>query len=161
MPASDARLLFVLLNWGKFAVHPQDFFKVWEGGMSFHGGIAGGVLAGILYMRSRHLPLLPIADAAAPGLSRPATPQPQSQEETREAARALAVRGERDRRAAALRAGAARVEPDVQARAVARLRPEQRERSARADRRGLANGDEGEEGTDGKRRCLRQGRHPW
>ncbi|MFT3996572.1 MAG: prolipoprotein diacylglyceryl transferase [Asticcacaulis sp.] len=30
---------------------PLQFFKVWEGGMSFHGGFMGVVIAGILYTR--------------------------------------------------------------------------------------------------------------
>ena len=66
---AGARLLFVLLNWSKFSTHLLDIGAVWQGGMSFNGGIAGGVLAGILYLRSRKLPLLPMADAAAPGLA--------------------------------------------------------------------------------------------
>lgn len=64
-----ARLLFVLLNWHVFAAHLLDIGAVWQGGMSFHGGVAGGVLAAALYLRARRLPLLPMADAAAPGLA--------------------------------------------------------------------------------------------
>jgi phosphatidylglycerol:prolipoprotein diacylglycerol transferase len=37
--------------------------------MSFHGGLAGGLLAGAIYLRKHRLPVLAIADAAAPGLA--------------------------------------------------------------------------------------------
>src|SRR3712207_3138141 len=48
-----ARLLFVLLNWRSFSGNPLDLVAIWRGGMSFHGGLAGGVLAGVLFMRRR------------------------------------------------------------------------------------------------------------
>src|SRR6476469_4725127 len=46
-----ARILFVILNWGPnkegslgFASHPIDAFKIWEGGLSLHGGLIAGIL---------------------------------------------------------------------------------------------------------------------
>lgn len=40
------RLGYVLFyNPAEFAAHPADIFKLWEGGMSFHGGLIGTVLA--------------------------------------------------------------------------------------------------------------------
>ena len=45
---------------------------VWHGGMSFHGGLLGVIVAGLLYCRSQAIPLLSAADAMAvatpPGL---------------------------------------------------------------------------------------------
>ena len=35
-----------------FATHPLEIFKVWDGGMSFHGGFLGVVVACILYGRN-------------------------------------------------------------------------------------------------------------
>ena len=61
-----ARLLFVLLNWQEYSGRVLDLVAIWRGGMSFHGGLAAGILAGVLYMRWRRLPLLAMADAAAP-----------------------------------------------------------------------------------------------
>ena len=49
----------------KFAEHPIDILKLWEGGMSFHGGAFGVGLAIILYARSRGLSWLRIADYIA------------------------------------------------------------------------------------------------
>lgn len=40
-------------NFDTFIDNPIQIFKVWEGGMSFHGGFIGVILAGILYCR-RH-----------------------------------------------------------------------------------------------------------
>src|SRR5262245_39428098 len=64
-----ARLLFVALNWQEYSGHLRDLVAIWRGGMSFHGGLAAGILAGVLFMRRRRLPLLPMADAAAPAVA--------------------------------------------------------------------------------------------
>ncbi|MDZ4136253.1 MAG: prolipoprotein diacylglyceryl transferase [Paracoccaceae bacterium] len=57
---------------GYFLAHPADILKVWEGGMSFHGGFLGVVTAAWLFFRAEKIPLLPAADlmalAAPPGL---------------------------------------------------------------------------------------------
>src|SRR6185436_4292614 len=41
---AGARLLFVILNWSTFSHHWLQMFQTWRGGMSFHGGLVGGVL---------------------------------------------------------------------------------------------------------------------
>lgn len=38
-------------NFDKFLVEPLWLFKVWEGGMSFHGGLLGVIVAMLLYAR--------------------------------------------------------------------------------------------------------------
>lgn len=49
-----------------------DILKVWEGGMSFHGGFLGVVVAAYLFFRAENIPMLPSADlmalATPPGL---------------------------------------------------------------------------------------------
>jgi phosphatidylglycerol:prolipoprotein diacylglycerol transferase len=45
--------------------NPIKIIAAWEGGMSFHGGLAGVVLAIILFCRKRKLKLLSIADLVA------------------------------------------------------------------------------------------------
>lgn len=47
-----------------FLANPQDIPKLWNGGMSFHGGLAGVCLAVWLFARARKLPMLSIADVA-------------------------------------------------------------------------------------------------
>ena len=49
-----------------FLANPLDIFKVWEGGMSFHGGFLGVVLAMVLFARSRKLHWLSVTDFIAP-----------------------------------------------------------------------------------------------
>lgn len=66
---AGARLVFVLLNWGSYQSDPLSMVQTWRGGMSFHGGVVGGVAAGWIYLRARRLPFLPFADAAAPGMA--------------------------------------------------------------------------------------------
>ncbi len=45
-----------------FAAHPADIFQLWHGGMSFHGGFAGCVLAVVLFARRRGIPILTLGD---------------------------------------------------------------------------------------------------
>ena len=60
------RLGFVLFYhpaW--YIMHPGDILKVWEGGMSFHGGFLGVVLAALIFCKRENIPLLPMADLLA------------------------------------------------------------------------------------------------
>lgn len=52
-------------NPAQYAADPLAFFKLWEGGMSFHGGLAGVILAIVLYARAKGLSALRILDYAA------------------------------------------------------------------------------------------------
>ncbi|MDP9086727.1 MAG: prolipoprotein diacylglyceryl transferase [Pseudomonadota bacterium] len=48
------RLGYVLFyNLGYYVAHPADIFKLWDGGMSFHGGVIGTSL-GILYLARKN-----------------------------------------------------------------------------------------------------------
>ena len=49
-------------NFSYYVHHPLEIFMVWEGGMSFHGGLLGVVVAAILFCRRRHLPTLLTGD---------------------------------------------------------------------------------------------------
>ncbi len=61
-----ARLLFVMLDWGSFAKHPIDALKLWEGGLSLHGGMIAGILYLIWFCRKRKLSILAVGDICAP-----------------------------------------------------------------------------------------------
>ena len=57
------RLAYVLFyNPIFFATRPLEIVMVWNGGMSFHGGLAGAALGVFLFARKRGLPSLPVAD---------------------------------------------------------------------------------------------------
>ena len=67
------RLGFVLFYMGGYYLsHPLEILAVWEGGMSFHGGFLGVIVAVLLWSRANRVPLLPLGDAVAmatpPGL---------------------------------------------------------------------------------------------
>lgn len=53
-------------NFPAFAHDPLMLFRVWEGGMSFHGGLLGAVVALSVFARGRGLGFLQAADFAAP-----------------------------------------------------------------------------------------------
>jgi phosphatidylglycerol:prolipoprotein diacylglycerol transferase len=60
------RLGFVLFYQpGYYLSNPADILKVWEGGMSFHGGALGVVAAGALYCWKHKLPMIQVGDAIA------------------------------------------------------------------------------------------------
>lgn len=60
------RLGFVLFyEPAYYLANPVDIVKVWEGGMSFHGGFAGVILASWIYCRRNGVPPLRLADAMA------------------------------------------------------------------------------------------------
>ena len=48
-----------------FLENPSKIPAVWEGGMAFHGGFLGVVVAGVLFARRRSIPIPQLADAIA------------------------------------------------------------------------------------------------
>ena len=57
-------VLFYKPDW--YLAHPLDIFKVWEGGMSFHGGLLGVLGMFTWFAWSRKRPWLEVADFVAP-----------------------------------------------------------------------------------------------
>jgi phosphatidylglycerol:prolipoprotein diacylglycerol transferase len=49
-------------NTSYYLNHPVQIFYVWEGGMSFHGGLLGVVTVLLLFCRRKKLPLLMVGD---------------------------------------------------------------------------------------------------
>jgi phosphatidylglycerol:prolipoprotein diacylglycerol transferase len=59
------RLGYVLFyNPAFFLANPGEIVQVWNGGMSFHGGLAGAMLGVWLFARKYALPVLSVADLA-------------------------------------------------------------------------------------------------
>jgi phosphatidylglycerol---prolipoprotein diacylglyceryl transferase len=63
------RVLYVLLSMDEYSAHPLSAMKIYEGGLSFHGGAIGGFLAAFLFAWRRKLPIWKIIDAGIPGLT--------------------------------------------------------------------------------------------
>lgn len=60
------RIGYVLFyNFGAYLANPAEILAVWRGGMSFHGGFLGSILAIVLFARSRRLNPLAMLDLAA------------------------------------------------------------------------------------------------
>ncbi len=61
------RLGYVLFyKFTEYMANPLSIFKVWEGGMSFHGGFLGVIVAIWLISRKHHMNFLKVLDFVAP-----------------------------------------------------------------------------------------------
>ena len=56
-------VLFYNLPW--FLSHPLDIFLVWQGGMSFHGGLLGVILSALIFSSRHKIPPLALGDIMA------------------------------------------------------------------------------------------------
>jgi phosphatidylglycerol:prolipoprotein diacylglycerol transferase len=60
------RIGYILFyNLGFYLANPLRVFAVWEGGMSFHGGLLGVILAFVLFSRRKKVPFWTLIDMAA------------------------------------------------------------------------------------------------
>ncbi|QPO11142.1 prolipoprotein diacylglyceryl transferase [Thalassospira sp. A40-3] len=60
------RLGYILFyNLDYYLDNPANILKVWQGGMAFHGGFMGVIVAIILFARKRNISILAVLDAAA------------------------------------------------------------------------------------------------
>jgi len=64
-----ARLYYVLVsNPVYFLQHPLDIVSIWRGGLALHGGLMGGLLAGIWFCKKRQLAFWSFADLLTPSI---------------------------------------------------------------------------------------------
>ncbi len=63
-----ARAYYVAFEWENYAGDFLEIIAVWHGGLAIHGGVIGGVIAGLIYVRIYRLPVWKIADIMAPSL---------------------------------------------------------------------------------------------
>lgn len=52
--------------WPEFIQNPLIIIKIWQGGMSFHGGLVGGLIALALFARQQDKNFLEVTDFTAP-----------------------------------------------------------------------------------------------
>lgn len=63
---AGGRLGYVLFySPAYFAQNPGEILAVWQGGMSFHGGMLGSIAGVVAFTRKRGLPFLPVMDLVA------------------------------------------------------------------------------------------------
>ena len=52
-------------NFGYYSEHPLEILAVWQGGMSFHGGLLGVIVAILLFCKRRQKSILQVGDIVA------------------------------------------------------------------------------------------------
>lgn len=55
----------LIYNFGYYSKHPLEILQVWGGGMSFHGGFLGVVIAGLIFCKKHKIPILAFGDLMA------------------------------------------------------------------------------------------------
>ena len=50
-----ARIFFVIQYYNFYIHHPVEIFKVWKGGLVFYGGLIGGVISSLIYIKRYNL----------------------------------------------------------------------------------------------------------
>lgn len=63
-----SRIYHVVTDWKLYRDDWVGAFKITEGGLGIPGGIAAGVLAGLVVVRVKKLPIRPLFDSAAPAI---------------------------------------------------------------------------------------------
>ena len=64
-----ARIYYILFFGLKgFLDDPISIFKIWQGGLSIHGGIFGGIITGIIFSRVRRISFWGMADLISPSI---------------------------------------------------------------------------------------------
>jgi phosphatidylglycerol:prolipoprotein diacylglycerol transferase len=64
-----SRLLYVLGHLDQYQDNLLDVIKVWEGGLTFYGGLIAGVVFGIGFLKIKRLPVRDAIDTVAPQIA--------------------------------------------------------------------------------------------
>lgn len=64
-----SRIGFVLLEWHDYSQHLSDALDIWQGGMSWHGGVAGALLVLLVASRVMKVSVGRMFDLSAPGVA--------------------------------------------------------------------------------------------
>ena len=63
-----ARAYYVAFQWDHYRDNLKEIFNLRGGGLAIYGGIIGALIVAFIVCRSKKLPMLPVADAAFPGV---------------------------------------------------------------------------------------------
>ncbi len=63
------RIGFVLLEWARYTDHPSAMANLWQGGMSWHGGLAGSLGAVAIACAAKRISFARMMDTIAPCLA--------------------------------------------------------------------------------------------
>jgi phosphatidylglycerol:prolipoprotein diacylglycerol transferase len=64
-----SRLFYVATHWAEFSARPLSLLAVWDGGLTFYGGVLAALPVSWLYVRSKKLPYWELSDLAAPAFA--------------------------------------------------------------------------------------------
>jgi phosphatidylglycerol:prolipoprotein diacylglycerol transferase len=64
-----SRFLYVITHLSDFRGDPWGVLRVWEGGLTFYGGLVAAVIAGVLYLKKRGQPVPEMTDILAPQIA--------------------------------------------------------------------------------------------
>ncbi len=64
-----ARLLYIIVEWHRYALDILGIFRIWEGGLVFYGGLISSILVSIFYLKKHRLPFFKVADLFMPGVA--------------------------------------------------------------------------------------------
>ncbi|HEY5649316.1 MAG TPA: prolipoprotein diacylglyceryl transferase [Nitrospiria bacterium] len=62
------RIYYVVFNWDVYGKDLLEIPAIWHGGLAIHGGLIGGSLGGLWFVRRHRLPFWKLADSVAPGI---------------------------------------------------------------------------------------------
>ncbi len=63
-----ARLYYVLMDFSYYSKYPMEIFAIWQGGISIHGALIGGVVCGIILAKKMEFNFFKYADIFSFGL---------------------------------------------------------------------------------------------
>ena len=66
---AGGRAAYVAANWAYFQTHVRRALRPWDGGLTCHGALVGGLVAVVIFCAIRRLSLKSMLDALAPGVA--------------------------------------------------------------------------------------------
>lgn len=64
-----SRLLYVAIEWERFAGRPLDLFRIWEGGLSWFGALGAGLAVAVWWTRRHKIGLAVLGDLIVLGVA--------------------------------------------------------------------------------------------
>jgi len=61
-----SRLFYVATSPGMFLRNPVEILKIWNGGLVFYGGFIAALVAGVIFLKVKNIPVWKTADIMAP-----------------------------------------------------------------------------------------------
>jgi phosphatidylglycerol:prolipoprotein diacylglycerol transferase len=63
------RVVYVVAHWAYYGDHLRQALRLWGGGLAWHGGLVGGLVALLIYCTIRRVSLRSVLDVLTPGVA--------------------------------------------------------------------------------------------